>query len=456
VTKSITSRAERTGRGDSKKKKRRNDVALQIARVRVDELAPGGAGVARLEDGEVVFVRATAPEDLVEVALDRRRRPTHGELRRVVEPGPDRVEAACPHVGECGGCDWMHMAWAAQRREHARIATSAVARALKMAGLSTTSLPVRTLTVGEPLGYRSRARLYVRAGGGRARVGYRMAKSHQIVEVDSCAVLDETLVPTFGELRDAMHNARGSGDGTIALGSSSGGRRRPVVDLTFDGELSGGCWAAIDERVSSGAWAGARVALAGVDRPAVFGDPRPVLIGEDDVALSVAAGGFTQSSDAGARVLGRCVAEEVAPEGQHVVELYAGSGTLSVYLARGAASYWGIEQDESAVRAARENLAKYGLSGKITAADASQVDIPSRAGVVVLDPPRTGALEACRRIAAARARRVVYISCDAQTLSRDLEPLFAAGHRLSSMTTVELFPQTSHVETVVRLDRPRH
>lgn len=424
--------------------------------MRVEELAAGGAGVAHLDDGEVVFVRGAAPGDLVEVAVDRGRRPARAEVRRLVEPGPDRVEPACDAVGSCGGCDWMHIASTAQQREHVRIATHAVSRALEAAGLSTALPEVDTLTVGEALSYRGRARLYVRAGAGRVQVGYRAAMSHALVEVDACPVLDDALVPTFGQLREALHGASGAGDGTIALGSvENAERRRPVVDLAFEGELPGTTWARIDALVSSRAWAGARISLAGVVRPAVFGDPRPVLLGQDDAPLVVAAGGFAQSSDGGGRVLGRCVVDEVEPVGRHVVELYAGSGTLSVHLAKGAASYWGIEQNEPAVECARENLATRGLAGKLTVADAAETEIPSRTDVVVLDPPRSGALEACRRIAASRVRRVVYVSCDPQTLSRDLVPLFAAKLRISSMTTVELFPQTSHVETVVRLDRAR-
>jgi 23S rRNA (uracil1939-C5)-methyltransferase len=138
-----------------------------------------------------------------------------------------------------------------------------------------------------------------------------------------------------------------------------------------------------------------------------------------------------------------------------IVELFAGSGTLSVLLAAMTDSFVAVESDEDAVRCARENLAARGLSGKVTVTDADAYPIPPRAEVVVLDPPRAGAPGASRSIAASRVDRVVYVACDPTTLARDLGGLVRAGYALTHLETVELFPQTSHVETVARLVRRR-
>jgi 23S rRNA (uracil1939-C5)-methyltransferase len=142
-----------------------------------------------------------------------------------------------------------------------------------------------------------------------------------------------------------------------------------------------------------------------------------------------------------------------------VVELFAGSGTLSVLLGRDAASFLAVEIAPQAVDAARENLRARGLGAdqgvKVTCADADAFAIPAAATVVVLDPPRAGAPGASQAIARSGARAIVYVSCDPVTLARDLAVLADAKSRfaITDMETFELFPQTSHVETVVRLAR---
>jgi 23S rRNA (uracil1939-C5)-methyltransferase len=377
---------------------------------------------------------------------------------RVVEPSRQRVAPACAHALRCGGCDWMHLDDAAQREAHREIVTQAIAHATGVSELP----EVRVREAPRTLGYRARARLIARAApGGRVAIGYRAAASHALAEVDACAVLEPSLAGLLGELPEVLAGATGEGDVSIARGTGG----KPVVDIAWRGELSGAFWAALDARTqgSHPPWAGGRVFLEGARAPQVFGDPRPCGEGPDGGLLRFAAGGFAQTSDAGAALLARRVAElaggGVGPDASHtpahVVELFAGSGTLSVLLARGAASFTAVEVDADAAACARENLATRGLDGKVVATDADRFEIPARATTVVLDPPRTGAAGAVRAIAAARARVVVYVACDPATLARDLAILTRANFAITDLETVELFPQTSHVETIVRLERRR-
>ncbi len=413
--------------------------------LRVERIAAGGDGVGRLSDGVVVFVPSVAAGELVEAEVDRSRRPARGRLLRVVEPSPSRVEPACAHVRECGGCDLMHLAVSAQQDAHAAIVREAVAHATGVAEPPA----VRVHAAEAALGYRTRARLFARADRGRVRVGYRAAGSHAVAAVDACLVLDATLAPLVGELPALLAGAKGEGDLSIARGEGA----RPVLDVAWRGDLPPAFWSRIDERVASGAWAGARVRLEGVATPANFGDPRAVLAGVDGAPLRLAAGAFAQPSEAGAVALARRVADLAAPRDRHVLELFAGSGTLSVALAPGAASFTAVEIDPEAAACARENLASRALAGKVFAADADAHVIPPRAEVVVLDPPRTGAVGAARALAASRAKVVVYVACDPPTLARDLAVLTERTFVLTDLETFELFPQTSHVETVARLVR---
>lgn len=427
-----------------------------IEQLRVEGLAAGGAGVAKLSNGIVVFIPGTARGELVEAAVNVAVRPSRGTVLRVIEPSPDRREPPCPHVVVCGGCDWMHLSSSAQRDAHAEIVRRAIEHAT-----SITALPaVRAHEAAAALEYRTRARLFARAKGGRIGVGYRAAGSHDLVPIDACLILDPSIAPVLNDLPAVLRGASGEGDVLVARGAAN----RPVVELLWRGDLPPSTWSAIDAKVTAGEWAGARALLEGAAKPAVFGDPRAWMEGADGQPLIIAPGGFAQTSDAGAAELSRRVAElsrldpdpsSAANRPLHTVELFAGSGTLSVLLAKQAASFTAVELGEDAVACARMNLAARGLDAKVVAADADTFRIPPRTELVVLDPPRAGAPGASRAIAAARPPLVVYVACDPATLARDLAVLTAAGYDLTHIETFELFPQTSHVEAVVRLARHR-
>lgn len=413
--------------------------------LRVDRIAAGGEGVGRLADGVVAFVPGTAPGELVEAAIDRSRKPARGRLMRVIEAAPGRVTPACPVLAACGACDFMHLASAAQEEAHAAILRDAVAHATGLIEIP----EIRVHSAAAQLGYRTRARLFARSERGRLRVGYRAVGSHDLASVDACIVLSPSLAPLLVDLPVVLAGASGEGDISIACGAEA----RPVVDVRWRGELPVTFWSRLDERIVAGAWAGARVGLEGVSKPATFGDPRAHLMGPDGAPLVHAAGSFAQPSEAGSAALARRVAELAGARERRVLELFAGSGTLSVMLARGAASFTAVELDEAAVECARQNLAARGLVGKVVAADADAFPISPRAEVIVLDPPRAGAAGAARAVAASRAKVVVYVACDPPTLARDLAVLTQKTFSLSALETFELFPQTSHVETVACLIR---
>jgi 23S rRNA (uracil1939-C5)-methyltransferase len=427
--------------------------APQRETLRIESIAAGGAGVARLASGARAFVPRSAKGELVEAEIDATKRPAEGRLLRVIEPSADRVAPPCPYVESCGGCDLMHLAIAAQESAHAEIVRAALAHALPGAALP----EVRVHPAPSPLAYRTRARVFLKGDRrGVIRVGYRAPGSHDLTAIDACAVLHPSIAPLVAELADALAGASGDGDAHIARGRAG----LPVVSIAWRGDLPAAVWAALDGRAATGAWAGARVVLEGAGMPATFGDPRPVIEGADGAPLVIAAGGFAQPSDEGAAMLARRADElsriEAKPRPRHVVELFAGSGTLSVLLARDAVSFTAVEIDGAACAAAKENLTARDLDAKVVTADADAFALPAGASVVVLDPPRAGAPGAARSIAAGSARVVVYVACDPATLARDLAILTMEGKGRLAVThveTFELFPQTSHVETVVRLSR---
>lgn len=439
----------------------------------IGELSPGGEGVAICAiDGErrAVFVPGVLRSERVRAEVDLERRPARGRLLAVLEPSAARVAPPCAHVERCGGCDWMALAPEEQAREHAAI----VGRLLGGA-------PPRSHPAARALGYRTRARVHAEAKRGRVLVGMYARRSHAPASVDTCVVLDPVLDRARGALAGWLEGATGRGEAQLALGLP-GEPRRAVLELRWSGELPGAVFGRLERAVGAGELAGARVFSGGAPppagresrrrrgarsaprfagAPANIGDPTPFILAADGAPLRLAPGGFSQATEAGNALLARRVGElarALAPG--PCVELYAGAGNLTVLLARDR-EVVAVEQDHDACEAARANLAARGLTARVVEADASAYPIPRATRLVVLDPPREGARAVAEALAAralagqpGRAPAVVYVACDPPTLARDAKVLTAAGYVVRAVETFEMFPQTSHVETVVVLEPP--
>jgi 23S rRNA (uracil1939-C5)-methyltransferase len=431
--------------------KARHPVRLQLA---ITSIASGGQGVGHVEHGaerRAVFVSRAAPGDVIDAEVDFDQRPARGEMVRLLEPSTWRAAAPCPYFEKCGGCDLMHLTRDAQHDVHRRIVGDLLERATKTprAALEVRAAPSATR-------YRTRARVAVLAGRGRAVVGYRRAASRHIEQISACIVLDERLEPALPLLQELFAEQTGEGEVAIALGAAG----RPVLDVRWRGDLSGVFYGGLDQHVESGALAGAEVWLPGARVPARVGDSRAYTIAADGEPLVVPAGGFAQAHPALNVMLGRAVLAAAALEGTQepevnrpVIELFAGSGNFTVLLARHTSALVAVESDARAASAARENLDARGVHARIVEGDADAFDLPPQARTVVLDPPRTGAPGAVRRIASSKVRRVVYVSCDATTLARDVEALVGSGFQLANAELFEMFPHTSHVEVVAVLER---
>ena len=241
---------------------------------------------------------------------------------------------------------------------------------------------------------------------------------------------------------------KGDGEASLALGKDG----KPVIAITWRPELPITAFSEAERRVKEGRLAGVEILMHGVNTPARIGDPRPVFMASDGLPVHAPPRGFAQASEIGDRVLVDLVARRARASGLRVLELFAGSGNFTVALAREAAKVTAVELDPAASAAARENVAARGLANVTSvAADADAYPIPKDTEVVVLDPPRAGARGAAAALAAhKKVKRIVYVSCEPTTLARDLKTL--AAYTIVSVDAVDLFPDTSHVETVVTLE----
>jgi 23S rRNA (uracil1939-C5)-methyltransferase len=266
-------------------------------------------------------------------------------------------------------------------------------------------------------------------------------------------ILDPVIERARQGLAAFFDGAHGDGDVQLARGQAD----RAVLEVRWSGPLPPSFYARMEAAVKAGEIAGARIFSGKTIRPAPIGDPTPWMRGADDLPLELAPGGFAQASEAGNQVLVTRVdtlaasALKVDPSQARIIELYAGAGNLTVLLAKRADTYVAVESERDGCRAAENNLRARGVRAKVVEADADRYALPRGTHLVVLDPPRTGARAVAERLVSSLVRSVIYVSCDPQTLGRDLA-ILAPAYRAIEIEAFEMFPQTSHVEAVVLLE----
>lgn len=362
---------------------------------------------------------------------------------RVLTPGPDRVAPPCGHYLRCGGCSLQHLAYAAQLRAKGRIVTEALRRIGQVEALVEGPEPSPS-----QLHYRTRATFHLRRlPADRIVAGFNeVGRPGRILDVGTgCLVLSPALAAGWTELRQAW----GVGARRLPAGRELRLTLREVeqgVVLTVAGGHGAGDAGSLVERAPSlkAVWAvredGGTTRLAGEARPAEAGGVGPL-----------GPGAFTQVNPAAARFLvdwvGECAGAAIA--GVDVLDAYAGAGAFGRALKARGAHVLAIEADGHAAAAARVAGLTV-LEGKVE--DRLSEALP--VGFAVLNPPRSG-LDAgvSAQLERAGPPRMAYVSCDPATLARDLRAL--RSYAVEWVRTLDMFPQTAHVECVVSLDRRR-
>lgn len=427
----------------------------------VTALASDGDAIARTASGRVVFVEGAVPGDRVELAAQRERRGTlRAGVARIVRASPDRVEPPCPHFGRCGGCVWQHVRYEAQldaKRQNVRAALERIG-GLRLDG------EIEIVASPDAYHYRARTRVVEVEGG----VGYRRRASNEALRIETCPVLlpalETALVAQGRGVAEAQDRERGA---TVRRDPAAGprrssGRRGAQAAAAREWVITAGRdGPARVEAAEAGGEIGAACEVGGSDE-AQRAEIVLEVLGE---RLRIGGPGFIQGN---ALLWERLASEVVAcclrPRAERIpsrfVELYAGIGFFTLPLARRGLSGIAVESDRRAVADLVFNLAQAGLADAVDAIQAQverRIDLPTWLAdteLLLVDPPRAG-LDATVRESIAKSGPgiVVYVSCDPATLARDVKTLVASGYRVVSVLAFDLFPQTPHVETVVRLER---
>lgn len=366
----------------------------------VEKLVSGGDGMVR-QDGLVVFVPGALPGETIEYTVGPVKKGfARGVLRRVVAPSPDRRTPPCPLYGRCGGCDLMHLSDEAQPRAKVLLVQEAFRR------LGKKDIEAPPITTGPAWGYR--ARLQLHKDSVSAPAGFKARGSDKTIGIKACPVAAKGFAPLL----------------------ASGGQELGV---------------------------GRTNAFAVGDQAFVEGRDSRVTLEVSGRRLASSLDGFFQSNLV---LLPALVAEVLAnlpDRGRRVLDLYGGSGLFGAFLADRFDTVVEVEQNGAALALARTNVVGPLHEFYESTLEAWVARQPARAkdlDAIVVDPPRTGlSPEVTGYLAQAPAPRLVYVSCNPDTLARDTRTLEASGWRLVELRLFDFYPQTAHVEAVARFDR---
>ncbi|WEX78225.1 class I SAM-dependent RNA methyltransferase [Sinorhizobium numidicum] len=410
--------------------------------VKISRLGAQGDGVAQTETGHV-YAAFTLPGETVTLAVDR----THGTLMSLKEASPQRVEPKCRHFGPegvngtCGGCTLQH---ASDELYHA-FKRSLVIDALKSKGLTP---EVGPLIIARP-GERRRVVFTARRTEKELLLGYNQAESHHIVAISECPITSPGIVSRLATIRRIA----------AAMASSAEPFRITVLetetglDLAAEGiKLSDKQRRTTVETVL-GERGIARVSLNGE----IIVEPVKPAIGFGGVTVSPPPGSFTQATREAEEAMAERVLGHVG-KSKRVADLFSGIGTFALRIARTARVH-AVESEDKALKALDFAARKTQGLKPITIEKRDLFRRPMMVqelkvfDAVVFDPPRAGAEAQCHELARSSVKKIAAVSCNPVTLARDLSILVAAGYRITSVTPIDQFLWSAHVEAVATLEK---
>lgn len=390
--------------------------------IQIEKMIYGGDGLARHE-GQVVMAPYVLPGETVTVALEPSRKGLlRGRVQGVDTPAAERQTAACPLFARCGGCHYqqapyqLQLAW---KRDILR-------EVLRRVGKIEAPDDIPTLS-GEPWRYRNRIQLHA-AGG---RLGFLEPGSRALCPARACPIASPRLNQALADLSEMARAPRWppflrslelfTNETAVQLNVLDTGR--PLARHFFD-------WCA--ERLP--------------------GASEPLEYPTRDFCFRVGGRSFFQVNRF---LLDALVDAALADaQGRHALDLYAGVGLFSLPLARRFPRVTAVESTRSAAQDLAFNAARAGLPVDVRQASVETflAELPQAPDFVLADPPRAGlGKRAVRRLVELKTPLLVIVACDPATLARDLALLAAGGYRIDSLTLVDLFPQTYHLETIARL-----
>ena len=448
-------------------------VPKQTVEVTVTGLGSTGEGVGKV-NGFTVFAHGGLPGETVKVKLESVKKTyAMGRVVDILQTSADRCEPVCPIYEECGGCQLQHLNYEAQLK----IKTQQVKDALTRIGHLKHVEVLPTLRATEPTFYRNKMQFPVATTEGQLVIGCFAAATHRVVDVNNCFIQKEKNNKIIGVVREWMQKYHipayneDKGTGIVRhvmgrVGVHTGDVMVVLVTATYDIPHVKELTKMLRDNIP-----GLKSFIQNINKRhtnVIMGLKDRVIYGKSTIRdtlgtlkFNISAQSFFQVNSEQAEKLYNKAVEFAGLTGKEIVfDVYCGTGTISLFLAKHAKAVYGIEIVPPAITDARRNAEdNHCDNATFLLGDAAQklpelLEQGIKPDVVLLDPPRAGCEErVLSSIVHVKPKRIVYVSCNPSTLARDLAYLSSHGYNVPIVQPVDMFPQTAHVETVTLLQR---
>lgn len=398
--------------------------------VRIESLAYGGDAIGKLVDGRVVFVPFALPGELVRLELvEVKARHARAKLVEVLEATPGRVQPRCRHFTTCGGCHYQHMDYPAQLRVKVGILTEQLQRLGSVKNVP----EIEIIASPDPWHYRNHVQFHLTPEG---KLGFQRADTNRPFAIQECHLPEEGINRLWPQIE--IEPIRGLE--RISLRQGAMGELMMVLECSSP--------QALDFSVEDLA-----ISLVQVDHLGSM-----VLAGSDNILMEVlsrqfkvsAASFFQVNTLQAASMVKQLLDELPLEEGMTVLDVYAGVGLFSAFIAPRVRRLVGIEISPQACDDFTTNLDEFeNVELYQASADDVLTAVAFKPDIIVMDPPRAGlGNKVVEGILAQGAGLLAYVSCDPATLARDARLLAAGGYTLQKLALIDMFPQTYHIESM--------
>ena len=418
------------------------EVPSRTLDVSITHLGARGDALAQ-EGGDTLYIPYGVPGDRVRVrTLGKQGDGWNAVIAEILTPSPQRVEPVCAHFGVCGGCALQQV----DRAVYAAWKVNLLTEPLRRVGIDLEPEPL----VQVPLGLRRRAQMAFINRRGVCLLGYHERSAHRVVDLTECSVLLPEMVAALPGLRGLLASLIPDGTGEVTMTATETG-----LDVLVEGELTLDLFTR--ERLADFA-AEQDLGRLSWRRPGAEVEPvarrRGPLVRFGRNGVEPPPGSFVQPTALGEQTIAQLILAAI-PAGGKVADLYAGCGSFSIPLAERGAQVHAVEGDSLPLSALAAAARQGGLAITTETRDlARRPLLPHEMKTykaVVFDPPRAGAADQVEQLALGGPPIIVAVSCNPNTLARDLKALLAAGYRLQSLTPIDQFPFTAHLEAVAVL-----
>ena len=421
----------------------------------VEKLVYGGDGLTRLPDGKAVFLPFVLPgEEVSATVVQEKSSFARASLDEVLKPSQHRISAHCPYFANCGGCNYQHAGYATQLEIKRDILRETLLRNGKLEWKKEI-----TTHSGDQWNYRNRTRMKVR-GGAQFALGYHRFASHDLLPVKNCPISSPLINRAIAKLWElGSTGVAPEGINEIEFFADHADSRLVLEIYSSPSaerihEFAGALQTAMAEIRGIAIFAQSTDTRGGQHPPHLrdsVGNPT-LTYQVADKPFRVSAGSFFQVN----RHLVRKLVDLVTGDfyGKIALDLYSGVGLFANHLAKRFAQVFAVES----APASAADLEANALKNVTPVRSATEKFLPRclnmHPDLVVVDPPRAGlGTKPSQLLASLRVPRIVYVSCDPATLARDVRLLLETGYHVEQVHLVDLFPQTFHIESVVRLAR---